>query len=53
MTTDDATSTLQAAGFQVETREQFGVTVANRVISQDPSGGSQVSRGTLITLTIT
>ncbi len=53
MTTDEATSTLETAGFEVETREQFGVTVANRVISQDPSGGSQVSRGTLITLTIT
>jgi serine/threonine-protein kinase len=53
MTTDEATQTLQDAGFDVTTREQFGVTVANRVISQDPSGGSAALRGTLVTLTIT
>ena len=38
MTTDEATSTLETAGFEVETREQFGVTVANRVISPGPVG---------------
>ncbi len=53
MTIESATSTLEDAGFRVSTREQFGVTVANRVISQDPSGGSQASRGTLVTLTVT
>lgn len=53
MTTESATETLQDAGFEVTTREQFGVTVANRVIAQDPSGGSQAARDTLITLTIT
>ena len=53
MTIESATSTLEDAGFRVTTREQFGVTVANRVISQDPSGGTQAGRGALVTLTVT
>lgn len=53
MDADDAESTLENAGFQVVTREQFGVTIANRVISQDPAGGTQVLRGTTVTLTVT
>jgi serine/threonine-protein kinase len=53
MDTESARTTLENAGFQVTTEEQFGVTIANRVLSQNPSGGSQVERGTLITLTIT
>ena len=53
MDTESATATLENAGFEVETREQFGVTIANRVISQDPAGGSEVLRGTTVTLTVT
>lgn len=53
METDAARKLLQDAGFPVSTREQFGVTVANRVISQNPSGGSRVLPGTPVTLTIT
>lgn len=53
MQTEAATTTLENAGFEVRTREQFGVTIADRVLSQDPSAGTQVTRGTLITLTIT
>ena len=53
MDTESARTTLENAGFEVVTQEQFGVTIANRVLSQDPAGGSSVARGTLITLTIT
>jgi serine/threonine-protein kinase len=51
--TETATARLQDAGFRVATEEQFGVTIANRVLSQDPSGGTEVASGTLVTLTIT
>ena len=51
--TESATARLEEAGFRVATEEQFGVTIANRVISQDPSGGAEVASGTLVTLTIT
>ena len=53
MDTESAKATLEQAGFKVETHEQFGVTLANRVISQDPDGGTQAVRGTTVTLTIT
>jgi serine/threonine-protein kinase len=53
MDTESARATLENAGFEVVTEEQFGVTLANRVLSQDPSGGSQAARGTTVTLTIT
>ncbi len=53
MDTESAISTLEDAGLIVETREQFGVTIANRVISQDPGGGTQVLRGSTVTLTVT
>jgi serine/threonine-protein kinase len=53
METEAARRILQDAGFEVTTREQFGVTVADRVISQDPSGGSRALPGALVTLTIT
>lgn len=51
--TETAKSKLESAGFRVATREQFGVTIANRVIAQDPAGGAQATRGTLVTLTVT
>ncbi len=53
MDTESARATLEDAGFEVQTQEQFGVTIANRVISQDPGGGSPATRGALVTLTIT
>jgi len=53
MDTESARATLEDAGFEVDTKEQFGVTIANRVISQDPAGGSPATRGALVTLTIT
>ena len=53
MDTESATARLEEAGFRVATEEQFGVTIANRVIAQNPSGGTQVTSGTLVTLTIT
>jgi serine/threonine-protein kinase len=53
MDAEDARSTLEEAGFLVQTREQFGVTIANRVISQDPGGGSEALRGSTVTLTVT
>ena len=53
MDTDSATATLENVGFRVTTEEQFGVTIANRVLSQNPAAGTQVTRGTLVTLTIT
>ena len=53
MDTEAATARLEEAGFRVATEEQFGVTIANRVISQDPAGGTEVFSGTLVTLTIT
>jgi serine/threonine-protein kinase len=53
MDAEAARSTLEDAGFLVQTREQFGVTIANRVISQDPGGGSEALRGSTVTLTIT
>ena len=51
--TETATAKLEEAGFRVATREQFGVTIANRVIAQEPGGGASVSRGTIVTLTVT
>lgn len=51
--TESAVAALENAGFNVEIREQFGVTLANRVISQDPSGGSEQPRGTTVTVTVT
>lgn len=53
MDTKSAETLLENAGFRVTTREQFGVTIANRVISQDPGGGTVAPRGTLVTLTVT
>ena len=53
MDVDDARTALEDAGFLVTTQEQFGVTIANRVISQDPGGGTPMLRGTTVTLTVT
>ena len=53
MDTESARDTLENAGFRVTIEEQFGVTIANRVLSQDPAAGTEVERGALVTLTIT
>lgn len=53
MDTESARDTLEDAGFRVTIEEQFGVTIANRVLSQDPAAGTEVERGALVTLTIT
>ena len=47
-----ATATLQAAGFQVKTVDRLTVVVLNRVYSQNPAGGSQAPKGSVITLEI-
>ncbi|WP_062204897.1 Stk1 family PASTA domain-containing Ser/Thr kinase [Demequina salsinemoris] len=48
-----ATSTLQNAGFDVSVTEAYDDSVASgSVISQNPSGGTQVAPGTTIVLTI-
>jgi eukaryotic-like serine/threonine-protein kinase len=50
---DDATNTLQDAGFDVKTVEQANNDVdQGKVISQDPGGGSQVPKGGTVTLTV-
>jgi eukaryotic-like serine/threonine-protein kinase len=50
---DDATNTLQNAGFQVNAVEQVSNDVdQGKVISQDPSGGSQLAKGGTVTLTV-
>ncbi|WP_084125099.1 Stk1 family PASTA domain-containing Ser/Thr kinase [Demequina sp. NBRC 110054] len=48
-----ATSTLQNAGFDVSVTEEYSDSVASgSVISQNPSGGTQVAPGTTVVLTI-
>jgi serine/threonine-protein kinase len=52
MDVNTATSTLQAAGFQVKAENKLAVAILNKVYSQNPSGGSRAPRGSLITLEI-
>ncbi len=48
-----ATNTLQNAGFDVSVTEEYSDSVASgNVISQNPSGGTQVAPGTTVVLTI-
>ena len=47
-----ATATLQSAGFQVKATNKLAVAILNKVYSQNPAGGSQAPRGSLITLEI-
>jgi beta-lactam-binding protein with PASTA domain len=52
-TYDEASSQLEAANFQVEKTEQADDTVAEGdVISQDPSGGTELEAGATVTLTV-
>jgi eukaryotic-like serine/threonine-protein kinase len=49
---DQATSTLQNAGFKVARTEQESTQTAGSVLSQSPAGGSQSARGTTVTITV-
>ncbi|MBV9022610.1 MAG: Stk1 family PASTA domain-containing Ser/Thr kinase [Streptomycetaceae bacterium] len=50
---DQATQILQGQGLKVQTQPQPSATVpANTVISQNPTGGTQVSPGSTVTLTV-
>ena len=52
MDTATATSTMQAAGFQVKTINKLTVAILNRVYSQNPAAGSKIPKGSEITLEI-
>jgi serine/threonine-protein kinase len=52
MDVETATTTLQAAGFQVETVYKYSVGILNRVYSQLPASGSRAPKGSLITIKI-
>ena len=47
-----ATSTLQAAGFQVKTVNKLTVAILNKVYSQNPAAGSKAPKGSVVTLEI-
>ncbi len=49
-TTDDATATLQEAGFKVEVKTVF--TTLGLVADQSPAGGTQAKRGSTVTITV-
>ncbi len=52
-TVDNATSILKAAGFEVETREEYDEEVAeNEVISQTPEGSKKAAKGSTITIVV-
>jgi eukaryotic-like serine/threonine-protein kinase len=47
-----ATSTMQAAGFQVKAVNKLTVAILNKVYSQNPAAGSKAPKGSVITLEI-
>ena len=47
-----ATTTLQTAGFQVSAVNKLPVAILNKVYSQNPAGGSQAPKGSIIVLEI-
>ena len=47
-----ATSTLQAAGFQVVIENKLAVAILNKVYSQNPAAGSKAPKGSVVTLEI-
>ncbi len=52
-TRDQATSTLQSAGFRVNATEEFHDSVpAGRVISQSPEGGVSIDAGSTVTIRV-
>jgi serine/threonine-protein kinase len=52
MSTQTATSTLQAAGFQVKAVNKLPVAILNKVYSQKPGAGSKSPKGSVITIEI-
>ncbi len=52
MSTETATSTLQAAGFQVKAVNKLNVAILNKVYSQKPAAGSKAPKGSVITIEI-
>lgn len=52
MNVETATSTLQAAGFQVKAVYKYSVGILNRVYSQQPASGSKAPKGSVITIKI-
>jgi serine/threonine-protein kinase len=52
MDVETATTTLQAAGFQVTTVNKLPVAILNKVYSQNPAAGSKAPKGSVITLEI-
>ena len=49
---DRAIAELEAAGFEYETFEPFGVSPFDRVVTQDPEGGSMAPKGSVVQLDI-
>jgi len=47
-----ATSTLQAAGFQVKSVNKLPISILNKVYSQNPAAGSKAPEGSVITIEI-
>jgi len=47
---EQAIAELEDAGFEYETYDLFGVSPLNRVATQDPEGGSQAPKGSVIEL---
>lgn len=52
MNVETATSTLQAAGFEVKAVNKLSVAILNKVYSQKPAAGSQAPKGSVITIEI-
>jgi len=52
MNIETATSTLQAAGFQVEAVNKISVAILNKVYSQNPAAGTKAPKGSVITIEI-
>ena len=52
MNVETATSTLQAAGFQVEAVNKISVTILNKVYSQKLAAGTKAPKGSVITIEI-
>jgi serine/threonine-protein kinase len=52
MSTSTATSTLEAAGFQVKAVNKLSIAILNKVYSQKPGAGSKAPKGSLITIEI-
>jgi serine/threonine-protein kinase len=48
----EAVAALQAAGLQPATRNQLPIVVLDRVYSQDPAAGTELPRGSTVTITI-